>query len=71
MVYARRMADQRKGVRVHASRGPSSDDYEHPNGVEFVVKDEGHLFVRDSRNNDIAVYAPGKWHHAEVIQPSE
>ncbi|MDG4807595.1 hypothetical protein O7634_12620 [Micromonospora sp. WMMD1120] len=62
------MSDEaKKGVQVAVPHGAGRDFHE---GASDVHVGDGHLYVyRGARTNGfvVAVYAPGKWHNAQVL----
>lgn len=52
---------------------PNPREVTHDNGENSTVKD-GHLYVYDGRHaaaNVVAIYAPGQWLHAQVVDKQE
>lgn len=63
------MAEERKGVTVSTIRMTGhADDIRYPEGRNIKIHNEGHLYVLDDGNNTLAIYAPGRWHSANVVR---
>lgn len=56
-----------KSVEVSTPSTSASKPDTHPNGYSFKIE-QGHLFVQDGGQRNVAVYAPNAWSSAKVVQ---
>lgn len=59
------MAEMKKGVTVHTTKGSYLVEHAFAEATYIEVRD-GHLYVKNYESDILAIYSPGKWLNAEM-----